>query len=198
MSKVSDIQRGSDKLGVELSDSQAVKLLDLLALLSKWNQRVSLTATTDLDELIERHVLDSCAVLPHLSAEPLVDVGAGGGFPGLVLAICRPALDITMLEPIRKKHAFLSTARRELELDNVEPRAERDEQHEGRYGQAISRATWAVPEWLSRGRRLVMPGGRILAMEGRQQHELPAGAQRHPYELGDRERAIIVYEPSDS
>jgi 16S rRNA (guanine527-N7)-methyltransferase len=159
-----------------------------------WNRRINLTAARTADGVRE-HVEDSLAVVPHIPADAvrLLDVGSGGGFPGLVVAIVRPALSVTLLEPVHKKRAFLASAARELGLGNVDARAERLEDHSGRdYDVAVSRATWAVPDWLERAEPFVRPGGVILAMEGREQHALPAGAVRHPYALGDRTRAVIV------
>ena len=87
--------------------------------------------------------------------------------------------------------------KRELKLDNFTALAERDEQHRARpdfqpFEAAVSRATWALPEWLERGALLVESGGLILGMEGRERDDLPAGATRHSYELGGRTRAIVL------
>jgi 16S rRNA G527 N7-methylase RsmG len=88
--------------------------------------------------------------------------------------------------------------RRELGLTRLVPLAERDEQYRARsdfqpHDAAVSRATWELPEWLARGARLVRSGGRVLGMEGREQHDLAAGAVRHSYELGGRTRAVVVF-----
>jgi 16S rRNA (guanine527-N7)-methyltransferase len=151
-----------------------------------------------VDEL-DMHLQDAQAVVPFIpaSAQRLVDVGSGGGFPSVVIAIARPELTVVALEPVHKKHAFLSAVRRELALDNFQPRAERDEQHRARpdfapYDVAISRATFHLPEWLERGRALVHPGGVVLGMEGRQRHELPHGAVRHELAVEGRSHALVV------
>ncbi len=164
-------------------------------LLLEWNRRINLTAARSGDEIRDQHVADSLAVVPHIpdDAERLLDVGSGAGFPGLIIAMARPTLAVTLLEPVHKKRAFLVTAARELGLSRVDARAERLENHTGRdYDVATSRATWPLPEWLDRARPLVKPGGLIIAMEGRDQHTLPEGATRHPYALGDRTRAIVT------
>lgn len=174
------------------------RLARFVALALKWNRAIQFVATGDADELFARHVVDSLALAPYL--EPgwrVVDVGAGGGFPAVVLAIARPDLAITALEPIHKKHAFLATAKRELGLEGFRPLAERDDVHRARpdfapYDAATSRATFAVPEWLERGLELVRPGGLVVAMEGREQHALPAGTSRVAYPLGDRQRALLL------
>jgi 16S rRNA (guanine527-N7)-methyltransferase len=164
----------------------------------RWNRSIQFMATGDRDELFERHVVDSLAVLPHLAdGWRLVDVGAGGGFPGAIVALTRPDVAVTSLEPIHKKQAFLATVKRELGLANYRSFAERDDAHRRRvdfepYDAAVSRATFAVPEWLERGLELVVPGGLVIAMEGREQHELPTGTERVVYPLGDRQRALLL------
>lgn len=185
-------------LGVDLSDEAAAHFDKYLALLNRWSASVNLVGTRDPDEIARFHLADSLAILPHLGgARRVVDVGSGAGLPGAALAIARPDLEVISLEPVHKKHAFLAAVRRELGLTGFTPLAERDEQHRSAagfrpYDLAVSRATWAIPEWLERGVLLVRPGGRVLGMEGREQHDLPSGATRHPYQLGDRSRAIVV------
>ncbi|HEU5058815.1 MAG TPA: 16S rRNA (guanine(527)-N(7))-methyltransferase RsmG [Kofleriaceae bacterium] len=185
-------------LGIELADEVVARFDKYLALLNRWSASVNLVGTRDAGEIARVHLADSLAVLPHLGgARRLVDVGSGAGLPGAAIAIARPDLEITSLEPVHKKHAFQAAVRRELDLTGFTPLAERDEQHRASpdfrpYDLAVSRATWAIPEWLERGARLVRPGGRVLAMEGREQHQLPPGASRHPYRLGDRTRAVVV------
>jgi 16S rRNA (guanine527-N7)-methyltransferase len=124
----------------------------------------------------------------------LLDVGSGGGLPGLVLAIQRPEIEVVSLEPVHKKSAFQSTAVRELGLKNVRVEARRvDAETDTGFDTAVSRATFDLSEWLALGRRLVRPGGVVLGMEGREQHALPAGADRIPYAHEDRTRAVIRY-----
>ncbi len=161
--------------------------------LLRWNAKINLTSARTLDE-IRVHIEDSRAVVEHipLSTQRVIDVGSGGGLPAVVIAILRPDATVTALEPVHKKHAFLAHARRVL-CPNLDPRAERLEVHAGRdYDVATSRATFALPEWLERGRALVRTGGLVLGMEGADEIALPPGAVRHRYELGDRTRAIIV------
>jgi 16S rRNA (guanine527-N7)-methyltransferase len=168
-----------------------------LALLVKWNEKINLVGTRDVDEIRERHIADALAVVPHIppDARRLIDVGSGAGLPGAIIAIARPELAVVALEPIHKKHAFLAALRRELPLPNFDPRAIRVEDlpaNERDFDVAVSRATFALDEWLARGRELVRPGGLVLGMEGADEVELPAGATRHRYQLGNRSRAIIT------
>lgn len=195
-----EIRRGADGLGVEVDAEAVRRLVAYLELLGKWSRRINLVAGGTEREWAERHVVDSLAVLPHLArgVVRLIDVGSGAGLPGAVLAMARPDLSVTSLEPIHKKHAFQSAVKRELGLGNFVPLAERVEQHcagaaeAPQYDVAVSRATFAVEEWLRRGAELVCSGGRVVAMEGKPLEALPAGVSRHPYNLGGRARAILV------
>src|SRR5439155_16859427 len=101
---------GAQRLGVPLDDAAAGKLERYLALLVQWNQRINLTAIVEPDAVVDRHFLDSLALAPLVGdARTLLDVGSGAGFPGVVLAIARPALRVTCVESIQKKVAFLQT-----------------------------------------------------------------------------------------
>lgn|GEM_PF-3412701 len=159
-----------------------------------WNQRINLTAARSAED-VSRQVEECLPLLPHLPARTgarVVDVGAGGGLPGLVLASFRPELAWCLVEPIRKKHAFLRAATRAMGL-KLETRAVRDEAlGEGEFDAALTRATWPMDEWLQRGRRLVGTPGRVLGLEGKDQRELPAAAERFAYQLGSRERVAVV------
>jgi 16S rRNA (guanine527-N7)-methyltransferase len=185
-----------------VSPDQRQQLVKFLTLLNKWTAVTNLVATsTTPRELVDLHLLDSLALVPHLGdAARVIDVGSGGGLPGVVLAMAEPGRAFTALEPIHKKHAFLAAARRELALTNFTPLAERDDQHRTRadfqpYDLAVSRAVFDPATWLERGADLVRAGGKVLAMEGRDPVTLPDGATRHPYQLADRERAILSWTP---
>ena len=167
-----------------------------------WGARINLTGARTREALADQHLADALAALPHLPAGAFhfADVGSGAGLPGLVLSILRPEARGVLLEPIRKKHAFLAHAVRELGLaGRLEARAERLEAHlaggaGAAYDVAISRAVWPAADWLERGRPLLRPGGTILGFEGASPAELPPGATRHSYRLGRRQRSLIVCE----
>jgi 16S rRNA (guanine527-N7)-methyltransferase len=200
-----DLLRGASAvLGGPVDAGVVDKLAAYLELLSRWNARINLSGSRE-PEALAGHVLDCLGVVPHVPADAqrLVDVGSGAGLPGAIVAIVRPGLAVTALEPVHKKHAFLAAVRRELGVSNLQALAERVEAHREAagfvaYDVAVSRATFAVPEWLACGRTLVRAGGVVLAMEGSEQHALPPGATRHPYEIpgSDRRRAIIVWQPA--
>lgn len=157
----------------------------------RWNARINLSAARTSEE-VTLQVVDCLAVEPYVEGRRVIDVGSGGGLPGLVLAIHRPDLEVVSIEPIQKKAAFQSAAVRELELANVRVETRKvDPAVDTGFDTAVSRATFDLLEWLDLGRRLVRTGGVVLGMEGREQRELPEGAERLPYELRDRTRAII-------
>lgn len=169
-----------------------VELERFVDLFEKWNRSINLSAASTRVEIWE-HVEDSLHVVPHLAGRARVlDVGSGGGFPVVIAALECPATQFTSLEPVHKKHAFLRTAARELGLVNLEARAERLEDHAVRdYDAAMSRATFDLLEWLTRGRDYVGPGGLVIGFEAVPRDDLPSGIERDVYELAGKRRAIV-------
>jgi 16S rRNA (guanine527-N7)-methyltransferase len=159
---------GAAALGVALDAAAVERFGAYLDLLLTWNRRIKLTSVDDPAEVVAKHFLDSLAVLPTLTgARTLVDVGAGAGFPGLPLAAVRADLAVTAVESIQKKAAFLEAVKRELRLPLVEVAPVRMEAliaRGRRFDAAVSRATFAPPEWIERGTALVAPGGTLVAM----------------------------------
>lgn len=156
-----------------------------LALLLPWSARVNLTAARDPEVLVQSHLADGIALLPRLPRGPhrLVDVGAGAGFVGVTVAALRPDAHCVLLEPRAKRYTFLRAVAREVPLANLEPLAERLEEHLARtdvaaYDVAVSRATWPPLEWLARASALLRPGGLAIAFEGRRRDALPPGVER--------------------
>jgi 16S rRNA (guanine527-N7)-methyltransferase len=123
----------------------------------------------------------------------VLDVGSGGGFPVAIAAICLPDVAFTSLEPVHKKHAFIRTAARELELANLTALAERLEDHPAHdYDAAMSRATFDLREWLEAGRARVVGGGIVLGFEAIRRDDLPPTVERFPYTIDGKPRAIVV------
>jgi 16S rRNA (guanine527-N7)-methyltransferase len=177
-----------------LSSDLAPKLNEFISLFLKWNEKINLSAARNEVEVRE-HVMDSLNVIPHLppGSARVIDVGSGGGFPSVVIAVCVPTVDVTALEPVHKKHAFLRTAARELRLSNLEAHARRVEDHdEHGYDAATSRATFDLREWLLTGLSLVRVGGLALGFEAIQRDDLPQPLERFPYEIADKSRAIVA------
>lgn len=160
------LDEGLARLGIAVDDGQRRRLLELVGLLHKWNRAYNLTAIRSPEEMVSRHLLDSAAVLPWVRGPRLLDVGAGPGLPGLVLAILRPELAVTLLDSNGKKVRFQRQAVLELGLTNVTPVQARVEAFEGRFEQVISRAFAELGAFVSLTLPLVAPGGQWLAMKG--------------------------------
>jgi 16S rRNA (guanine527-N7)-methyltransferase len=117
-----DVALGLRSLGLSLSDAERAKLDAYVALLAKWNRTYNLTAIREPARMVTHHVLDALAVLPHLPQRAglrLLDVGAGGGVPGIPLAIARPGWRVVLVDSNGKKATFLTQAAIELALPNV-------------------------------------------------------------------------------
>jgi 16S rRNA (guanine527-N7)-methyltransferase len=167
---------GIKALGLDLDATAQTKLLGYVALLEKWNRTHNLTAIRGPERMVTHHVLDSLAVLPHLPhANPLrvIDVGSGGGLPGIPLAIARPAWQVTLLDSNRKRAAFLRQAAAELPLPNVEVVASRAEDYAPAtpFDVAISRAFSDLERFSAVARHLVVSSGKLIAMKGVYPHE---------------------------
>jgi 16S rRNA (guanine527-N7)-methyltransferase len=117
-----ELSQGALELGVELSAQQHEQLLAYLALLIKWNKAYNLTAVRDPDEMVSRHLLDSLSVVPFVSeaGDNWLDVGSGGGMPGIPLAILFPERQFTLLDSNGKKTRFLTQVKLELKLANLQ------------------------------------------------------------------------------
>jgi 16S rRNA (guanine527-N7)-methyltransferase len=141
-----------------------------LELLRRWNRSVNLVAAGDEAVLEERHLADSLALegLLPVDAATVLDLGSGGGFPGIPLAVARPELAFTLLDAKTKAIAFLRTVRRELGLTNVHVLHARVEEYapEPPPGLIVSRAAFPPPALLSLAERLLAPGGHVIVMYG--------------------------------
>lgn len=113
------LDQGCAALSIDLSEAQKQQLLDYVALLVKWNKVYNLTSVRDPAQMLSRHILDSLSVLPYLDAPSLLDVGTGGGLPGIPVAIVRPDCAVTLLDSNSKKTRFLQQVKAELGLHNV-------------------------------------------------------------------------------
>jgi len=157
---------GLADLGIVLSDEAQRKLLAFRDLLLKWNKTYNLTALRDPEQVISHHLLDSLSILPYVGSGPLLDVGSGGGLPGIPLAIARPDLPVGMVDTVQKKATFLQQALIELDLKNVAVHHARVEEMQGQYAQISSRAFAEIALFVALTRHLLAPGGRWLAMKG--------------------------------
>jgi 16S rRNA (guanine527-N7)-methyltransferase len=182
---------GARALSIELTDTQHTKLLDYVALLAKWNAVYNLTAIRDPRQMLVQHILDSLSIVPHLvagrAASSVLDVGSGGGLPGIVLAIVLPDWRVTLNDIVHKKTAFQAQAKAELALANLSVVTGRVEtlrpgiEVPEKFDVIVSRAFAELADFVTLARHLVAEKGAIWAMKGvRPDAEiarLPAGAK---------------------
>lgn len=157
---------GLNELGLDLPAAAQQRLLAFRDLLLKWNKTYNLTALRDPEQAISHHLLDSLAILPFVADGPLLDVGAGGGLPGIPLAIARPQLSVSLVDTVQKKATFLQQAAIQLDLKNVAAHHARVEEMTGQYAQISSRAFAELKLFVELTRHLLAPGGHWLAMKG--------------------------------
>jgi 16S rRNA (guanine527-N7)-methyltransferase len=164
---------GIAALGLTLPADAAGKLLAYLALLDKWNRVYNLTAVRDAERMVTHHLLDSLAAVPHFDGATVLDVGSGGGLPGIPLAIARPELQVTLIDSIAKKTAFLLQAKAELGLGNLHVVTGRVEDYRpaAAFDVVTSRAFSDLREFVTLTRHLLKPDGRWLALKGLYPHE---------------------------
>ncbi len=169
------LEEGVRDLGIDLIGDQHDKLLDYVALLAKWNAVYNLTAIRDPRQMLIQHILDSLSIVPHLTrsgAASVLDVGSGGGLPGIVLAIVFPEWSVTVNDIVQKKSAFQSQAKAELGLANLAVVTGRVEnlrpgvEVSGKFDVIVSRAFAELADFVTLARHLVAENGAIWAMKG--------------------------------
>lgn len=173
MTQVALLATGVAEMGLDVTAETQNKLLRYLALLQKWNKVYNLTAVRDPLEMVTLHLLDSLSVLPYVKAQSLLDVGSGGGLPGVVLAICQPTLQVTTLDTVQKKAIFMRQVKGEFGLDNlqvVHARVEKFNPTE-KFEAIISRAFSEIALFVKLTQHLLAENGQWLAMKGQVPHE---------------------------
>lgn len=173
MSLAEKLAQGIAELGLHLPAATQQKMLDYVALIAKWNRVHNLTAVRESARMVSDHLLDCLAVVPHLDARTVLDVGSGAGLPGIPLALMWPQVSVTLLDSNHKKAAFLRQAMIELGLKNTEVVCERVEtwQPQREFELVISRAVSDLPEFLNLAGRLCAADGTVAAMKGLYPHE---------------------------
>lgn len=175
------LRDGLRDLRLHLDDSQVRKLLTYLAMIGKWTKVYNLTAVRDPAEMMTHHLLDSLAAVAPLTRQlkqmglekgaRLLDVGAGAGLPGVVIAICCPAVDVTCVDTVAKKAAFIKQAALELKLTNLAGLHKRVEQVTEPFDVICSRAFASLGDFTSWSAKAQAPVGVWMAMKGKH----PAG-----------------------
>jgi 16S rRNA (guanine527-N7)-methyltransferase len=164
----SKLATGVAEMSLPVSAEQQQRLLSYLGLLAKWNKVYNLTAIKKPLEMVTLHLLDSLSVLPFIKGKRLLDVGSGGGLPGVVLAICLPELQVTTIDTVQKKAIFMRQVKGELALDNlqvVHARVE-DFEVEEPFDLIISRAFSELNQFMALTQHLLANEGHWLAMKG--------------------------------
>jgi 16S rRNA (guanine527-N7)-methyltransferase len=168
MTPLTALRHGLADLSLPLAEAAQEKLIAYLGLLAKWNKTYNLTAIRDPMQMISHHLLDSLAVLPHLPAGALADVGSGGGLPGIPFAIAEPARCITLNDANHKKAAFLQQAVIELQLANAEVHTGRVQAWRPKvlFACVVARGYAELAQFIASCRHLVRADGVLAAMKG--------------------------------
>lgn len=209
------LRAGAEALALGLGDTQLARLMEFLALLQKWNKVYNLTAVRDPQEMLTHHLLDSLAAVPPLRrhvaqaglAAPvrLLDVGSGGGLPGVVFAICCPEVDVSCVDTVGKKAAFIQQAAVALKLPNLHGVHARVETLTTPFDVVSCRAFASLPDFTAWSRGALAPHGVWLAMKGKRPEDelaaLPADVQVfhvEPLQVPglEAERCIVWMRPS--
>ena len=169
---------GAEYVGVALDDAIPGKLVDLLTTVHTYSKRINLIAPVSLDQAVERHVVDSLAMLKTIEQSPTSsqlshwwDVGTGGGFPGLVWAVARPEMHVPMVERIAKKAALVHQLSRNFAPGRarvVTGKFETLQPPDEPIG-LVSRAVFAPEVWLEKAKAFAPPQSVILVTMGRQE-----------------------------
>lgn len=202
------LQQAAEQLALSLTAEQQDKLLAYLDLFARWNAAYNLSAVRDPSEMLERHIIDSLSVV-NLCGEspqdcsPLIDVGSGGGLPGIPLAIIHPERPISLLDSNGKKSRFQFQVASQLKLANINVVNQRVEAYQPgqAYAGVVSRAFASLQDMVAGSEHLLAPGGRFYAMKGKIPEDelsaLPKGIkveQLHALQVPgcDAERHLIV------
>ncbi len=186
-SREARLRTAADRLGLDLSPAQCDQLLAYLDLIGKWNKVYNLTAVRDPEEMLVQHLFDSLAAVGPLRRQAngrpvrLLDVGSGGGLPGVVFAICCPSVQVDCVDTVGKKVAFIQQAAAQLQLRNLRGVHDRVENLRGPYDVISSRAFAALPDFVAWSAGALAEQGVWLAMKGKrpdaEMAALPAGVE---------------------
>ena len=191
--RLAQLAAAASTLGLDVSPATLQQLMNYLDLLQRWNKVYNLTALRDPDDMLSRHLIDCLAALPALRRHVaglggrrvrMLDVGSGGGLPGVVLAVTQPDWQVDCVDTVAKKSNFIRQASAELHLGNLRglhARVENLDPEAGRYDVITSRAFASLAVFTSLSQHLLADHGVWMAMKGRdpqdEQAKLPPGVQ---------------------
>ena len=160
---------GLHRMSLNLSDQMIDQLMAYLNLIEKWNRVYNLTAIRERDEMIKLHFLDSLSILNHVEMEHVLDVGSGAGFPGIVLAITKPELKVTVMDSVNKKTTFMQQVKSELSLTNLNVVNARVEDYQPTilFDGVITRAFSSIQNMLLMTQHTLQKNGAWLAMKSK-------------------------------
>jgi 16S rRNA (guanine527-N7)-methyltransferase len=176
---VRELSLGIESLSLNVAEPQQRQLLSYMALIQKWNKVYNLTALRQAQEILTHHLLDSLSavspLLGHIAKTKgdanagieLLDVGSGGGLPGVVIAICCPNIRVTCVDTVSKKAAFVQQVAASLRLSNLRGVHARVESLTGPYDVVCSRAFASLPDFVSWSAAALSDGGVWMAMKGK-------------------------------
>ena len=209
LSERSLLLKGLSEIGLSPSDQQIELLMRYLELFIKWNKAYNLSAIRDPEAMVTLHLLDSLSVAPYFADKPAIrvlDVGTGGGLPGIPLAIIYPHMAFTLLDSAGKKMRFLFQVANELGLTNVQVQNMRVEKFQpvDKFDIIISRAFASIRDFVTGAGHLLKNGGAFWAMKGQNpvdelsemgKHYIVAGSHRLVVPGLDAERCLIQLQP---
>ena len=158
-----------EKIGVYPTKNQLSQLEKYYNLLVEWNEKINLTRITEKKDVYLKHFYDSLTIVKTVNLETinnLCDVGTGAGFPGIVLKIMYPHINITLLDSLQKRINFLNVVINTLNLKDIKTIHTRSEDYRGQYDIVVSRAVANIEKLLTIAMHLVKPGGMFVAMKG--------------------------------
>ncbi|MBD8657535.1 16S rRNA (guanine(527)-N(7))-methyltransferase RsmG [Oxalobacteraceae sp. CFBP 13730] len=163
------LDQGIKDMSLAVTPEQQTQLMGYLALMNKWNGVYNLTSLRDPHQMVTHHLLDSLAAVPAFAAaRNVLDVGAGGGLPGIVLAIVRPDMKVSMIDTVHKKTAFLNQVKAELKLTNVGVHTMKVQELvvEDKFDVITSRAFADLSDFVNWSGHLLAEGGKFIALKG--------------------------------
>ncbi|MFV9965013.1 MAG: 16S rRNA (guanine(527)-N(7))-methyltransferase RsmG [Francisella endosymbiont of Hyalomma asiaticum] len=193
------IKQALNQLNVQSTDIQITQWLDYLKLLEKWNKVYNMTAIKNIDDMLVKHLFDSLAVSKYIKGNSTIDVGTGGGLPGVVLAILYPQHQFTLVDSVGKKIIFIKNVKKMLGLANIQPLNSRVENLQGSFNNIISRAFSSVDTFYELCKHLLTDANQMLVMKGRDLEErnlesLPLNIEKYSIKVPflNAERNLIV------